>query len=250
MLALHIFLVIHHARRRFFMKSMPLEGRCFIAVLLLAAIIPSSAGAEGRFFARAGVGPAFPSLENLDNELAVQGNEKVDMDISIGVSLGRTFLEDQWSLEAHFSAAFYPEFDYKAVKEDSVLEDFPGKLSHNNFMLIGRRHWRTEARWLKPSLGAGIGYGITSLISGGGKIGALEALGVFRVESAIRDNINLALEAVYHTGLQKKPFKNAHLENYESDGVYNSAGDWLEDKYDSFDIRLGITIWLKQRWPE
>lgn len=233
------------------MKSTPSFARCFTLALLLAAALAPSAAAEGRFFIRATAGPSFPSLENLENELVVQGGgEKVDMGVAGSVSLGHSFLEDRWTLEALFSAAFYPEFIYHAESGDSILEDFPGDLTHNSFMLVGRRHWLVNSRWFKPSLGAGIGYGLTNLIAGGGKMGAFEALATFRVESAIKENFNLALEAVYCTGLQKKPFKNAHLENFEDDGVYTSAGDWLEDKYDSFDIRLGITIWLKQRQTE
>lgn len=234
------------------MKSTPAGKACAILAILLIAVVPSVAAGEGRFFLRATAGPSFPSLENLNNELAIQGSEKVAMGYSGGVSLGRTFMDDQWSIEAHFSAAFYPDFSYKNDIEDSTIQDenFTGKLSHNNFMGIVRRHWRTESKWFKPSLGAGVGYGLTNLIAGGGKIGALEWLGVFRVDSAIKQNMSLAIEAVYHAGLQTKAFKSPFLENFEDDVVNNSAGDPLEDKYGSFDVRIGITVWLKQRWPQ
>ena len=205
----------------------------------IAAIVfhPGSAAAEGRFFLRAGTGVSLPSLEGLENELGAQGDERLEP----GLSLGRSFAENAWSVELCFAAAFYSEFIY-----DNDYEGFAGKLRHFEYMGIVRRHWRTEAKWFRPSVGIGAGYGSTELISGGGKMGAAQGLAAVRVESALSENVCLSLEGLYNVGLQTKAFSGPFLENVSSDAVLTSANVPLEDKYDSFDIRLGVTVWLKK----
>jgi hypothetical protein len=212
-----------------------------LAALAMLAALAGSAAAEGRFFLRAGTGVSVPSLDGLEHELGTQGGERVEPGLSLGVSLGRSFADNAWSLELYMAAAFYREFIY-----ENDHEGFAGKLRHFDYMGIMRRHWRTEAKWFRPSVGLGAGYGSTELISGGGKMGTMQGLCAVRVESALSENVCLALEGIYNAGLQTKTFAGPFLENVESDAVLTSAGDPLEDKYDSFDIRLGITVWLKK----
>lgn len=158
-----------------------------------------------------------------------------------GISLGRAFSENRWSFEINFSTAFYPGFDYANDYEAG----FTGKLRHYGYMGILRRHWLQDSRWVKPSFGLGAGYGVTNLISGGGKMAAPEALAALRIDSAIKPNLWLAIEGIYNIGLQTKPFKGPFLENVDTDAVMTSGNEVLEDKYDAFEIRIGITAWLK-----
>jgi len=219
-------------------RSLSVFAAAAVAAIVLHA---GSAAAEGRFFLRAGTGVSLPSLEGLENELGAQGGERLEPGLSLGVSLGRSFAENAWSVELYFAAAFYPEFIY-----DNDYEGFAGKLRHFEYLGIARRHWRTEAKWFRPSLGLGAGYGSTELISGGGKMGAARGLAAVRVESALAENVCLSLEGLYNVGLQTKAFSGPFLENVSSDAVLTSANVPLEDKYDSFDIRLGVTVWLKK----
>lgn len=212
-----------------------------MAALLSLALLSGSAAAQGKFFLRAGTGVSFPSIENLDNELGAQERDKLSPGYAFGISLGRAFSENRWSLEINFSTAFYADFEY----ENDYEAPFTGKLRHYGYMGILRRHWLQESRWAKPSFGLGAGYGVTNLVSGGGKMGAPEALAALRIDSAIRPNLSLAIEGIYTIGLQTKPFKGPFLENVDTDAVMTSGNEVLEDKYDSFEIRIGITAWLK-----
>ncbi|MDD4858325.1 MAG: outer membrane beta-barrel protein [Candidatus Krumholzibacteria bacterium] len=223
------------------MHKLPL----IIVILTLAGAMASPAAAEDRFFLRIGAGASDVSLKNLDAELQLQGNAKVAAGYSFAVSLGRTFAEDYWSLEAHFAAMFFPGFDYTCPSDS-----FPGKMRHFSYALVLQRHFRPEGKYFKPTLGAGIGYGVTNLISGGGKLNAPEALITGRVESSITSTIDLSLECTYYAGLQTKQFSSPHLENYEGDAVYDSAGNILSDRYRSLDLRLGIRVWLRQMGPQ
>jgi hypothetical protein len=212
-----------------------------LPALLLTLTTPAAAQ-EDTFFLRAGAGLSIPFLGKLNDELELQGNDKVDPGYSIGISLGKSFLEGQWTLEAHFSTVFYPDFHYRN-DHDSLT----GKLRHYNYMAILRRNLLPEGRAFKPSIGAGLGYGLTNLISGGGKMGAAEAVFTGRIDSQIRDNVDLSLEATYYAGMQSKKFEKPFLENVENDFIMDSAGKALEDKFYSFDLRLGFTVRLMQR---
>lgn len=215
------------------------------AILSLLGALASPVAAQEAFFLRISGGASIPSLKNLDNELELQGNKTVSSGYGLGVSLGRAFAERQWSIEVHFSAMFYPGFDY-TNPEDS----FPGKLRHYSYMVVARRHFRPEGTLFKPSLGAGIGYGLTNLVSGGGKLGAAEGLLTGRIDSSIRSNIELALECTYYAGLQSKEFGKAFLENFETDVVLDSSGNALKDTFRSLDFRIGMTVWLRKMEPK
>ena len=217
-------------------------------ILPIAAIaaIGGSAAAEGRFFLRAGAGAGIPSLNNLESELALQEyGEELAPGLSIAVSLGRSFAEEAWSLELYIAGAVYRDFLY-----GNDYEGFAANLRHYDFMGVLRRHWRAEAKWFRPSLGIGAGYGSTELISGGGKMGAMQGIGALRVESALRENLFLAVECAYSFGLQTKAFDAPFIENVESDAVYTSDHEPLEDRYDCLEIRIGITVRLPKTLQE
>jgi hypothetical protein len=219
--------------------------RIVLCIALLSVFSSTLLSADSRFFLRVGGGAAVPLLANLDDELTLQGNRNVPVGVSVGISLGRSLAENRWSLEAHFGAALFNEFDYT-----SAYDSFPARMRHFSYMAVVRRNFRPEGTLFKPSLGAGIGYGLTTLVSGGGKLGAAEALLTGRIDSSIRSNIDLSFECTYYTGLQKKEFKGPFLENVDTDVVLDSSGNPLEEAYRSLDIRLGCTFWLKQKVME
>ena len=219
---------------------------CFVLSILLLAVYSSPLlSADSRYFLRVGVGASVAQLKNLNAELALQGNKKVPPGCSFGISLGRALVENQWSLEAHFCAVLFNEFDYM-----SVHDSFPARMRHFSYMAVVRRNFRPEGTIFKPSLGAGIGYGLTTLVSGGGRLGSAEALVTGRIDSSIRSTIDLSLECTYYAGLQSKEFARPFLKNVDTDVVLDSAGNPLKDVYRSLDIRLGFTFWLKQRVAE
>ncbi|MFA4948903.1 MAG: hypothetical protein WC674_10420 [Candidatus Krumholzibacteriia bacterium] len=224
------------------MKSNPASKLCAaLLILLIVAFCSPLLAADGRFFVRLGTGASVPNLKNLNAELALQKREKVGAGYGLGVSLGHTFFEERWSLELHFATTFYPPFDYKNAHEAG----FTAKLRHYSSMLVARHNFTSDSERFRPTLGAGIGYGQTNLISGGGKLGALEGLVTGRLDVSIRSNLDLALECSYYAGLQAKEFRDPFLDNVDTDMVRNSAGDALGDTFRSLDVRIGLTIWLK-----
>jgi hypothetical protein len=220
-----------------------------LALSLLASTLVAGAAdasaAEPVFYMHVVAGAGFPYLKNLDDELQLQGNRTVRTGYSGGISLGRVFFEREWSVELHFSATFFPNFDYT-----SPHDSFPGKLRHYSYMVVLERHFRPEGRLLKPVLGAGIGAGQVSLVTGGGSFIAPEALVTGRIDSSIRPSIDLSIECSYYTGLQEKEFGGPFLENFDTDRVVDSAGNTLKDTFRSLDVRIGFTFWLRQMGPQ
>ena len=210
-------------------------------IVLLAAISAPLRADESKFYIRAGAGASFPNLKNLNTELERQGNKTVQTGYSFAVSFGRYLGEKAWSLELDFSMTYYPNFDYI-----SPTDSFPGKLRHYNYVLVLNRYLWPNGTVFKPSIGAGLGYGTANLITGGGKIGAVEALVTGRIESSITSTIDLSLECTYYSGLSSKVFSNPFLENVDTDYIVDSSGHPLKDTFRSLDIRLGITVRLRQ----
>ena len=231
------------------MRSISASKPCVsLSILLLVILCSRIQAADGRFFVRFGMGASVPSLTNLNNELALQKREKVEIGYGGGVFFGHTFFDERWSLELHFSTTFYPSFDYEPYDidtTDAYHEFFPATLKHYSYMLVARHNFMSDNDRFRPTLGAGIGYGQTSLAAGGGKLGALEGLVTGRLDVSIRSNLDLALECSYYAGLQTKEFRDPFLENVATDMVLNSAGKALEDTFRSLDVRIGLTIWLK-----
>lgn len=211
-----------------------------LSIVLVVVSCSPLLAEEGRFFVRIGTGASVPFLENLNDELSLQGREKVGAGYGLGVSLGHTLFEERWSLELHFMTAFYPSVDY-----DNEYEYFPTKPKHYSYMLVARHNFMSESERFKPTLGAGIGYGQTNLVAGGGKLGALEGLVTGRLDVSVRKNLDLAFECSYYGGFQSKEFGSPFLENLDTDVVQNSAGDAIEDTFRSLDLRIGLTLWLK-----
>lgn len=211
----------------------------FALVSLLGPPAPLHA-ASGRFFVHLDGGASFPTLTNLNAELAAQGQDEVGAGYGLAVSLGRTLLEERWSLELQFATTFYPSFDY-----ENEYEYFPSEMKHYAVLLVARHHFMSESERYHPSLGAGIGYGQTNLVAGGGKLGAAEGLITGRFGVSIRSNVEIALECSYYAGLQTKEFRAPFLENVSTDVVLDSEGKALEDRFRALDARLGLTVWLK-----
>lgn len=214
--------------------------RAVLAVVFLLALCSPLHAVSGRFFVHLDGGASVPNLTNLNDELAAQGQDKVGVGYGLGVSIGHSLMEERWSLELHFAATFYPSFDY-----ENEYEYFPSEMKHYAFDLVARRNFLIESERFHPSLGAGIGYGQTSLVAGGGTLGAAEGIVTGRFGVSVRSNLEIALECSYYAGLQTKEFRAPFLENVNTDVVLDSSGKPLEDRFRSLDVRLGLTVWLK-----
>jgi hypothetical protein len=225
---------------------MKIQLSVVLSIMLLAAISAPLHADESEFYIRVGAGASFPSLKNLNAELVRQGNKTVQPGYSFAFAFGRYLGEKAWSLELDFSASYYPNFDYIIPGDSALLHSFPGKLRHYNYMLVLHRYLWPGGTVFKPSIGAGLGYGTAGLISGGGKIGAVEALVTGRIESSITKTIDLSLECTYYSGLSSQTFSNPFLENVDTDYIVTSQGRPLKDTFRSLDVRLGITVRLKQ----
>lgn len=146
--------------------------------------------------------------------------------------------------EANFSASFYQSFHYlnDYDQDGEYDEDFEGNLSHQHYALIIRRVLLPGNESFSPFIGLGAGYGVTNLISGGGKLGAFEWQVLAGVETKIKANFSLLLEADYRSAFTTDTYDSPHLENVEGDAVYDSNGSPLEDRFSSFELRIGIVI--------
>jgi opacity protein-like surface antigen len=223
-----------------------------LALMILTSVITFTVAASGGFcfeqeegyFIRVSGGYSKPGLKNLSDELAVQGSEELKSGYGISVSLGHSVFSENWLVEANFSASFYRSFHYlnDYDQDNEYDEDFEGNLSHQHYALIVRRVLMPGNERFTPFIGLGAGYGVTNLISGGGKLGAFEwqVLGGF--ETRIKTNFSLLLEADYRAAFTTDTFDSPHLENVEGDAVYDSNGALLEDRFSSLEFRIGIVI--------
>jgi outer membrane protein W len=230
------------------MKSIPVSKLCAACAIVLLVVSPQLRAQESRFYIRIGTGASIPFLANLNDELAIQGTDKLGVGYGFGVSIGHPLFENRWALELHFATMFYPSFDYdnyKTAADSSYYEYFPAKIKHYSYMLVARHNFMSESERFTPTLGAGIGYGQTNLATGGGNLSSLEGLVTGRLDVSIRDNIALAFECSYYAGLQTKEFRSPFLENINTDVVYTSSGEVLKDRYRSLEVRIGLTVWLK-----
>lgn len=212
---------------------------------LLALLAPAALRAEAgpdNFYLKAGAGYSVPFLDALSGELELQGRGGVDPGYCFGVSLGRTLKRKSFALELHFVVSFYPEFDYGNEHENI----FTGNLSHYGYSLVFRKRLPSPSRRLDVSLGAGLGYGRTNLISGGGKISTFEALAILHLEIPASRNAGVFLDATYCSGLQKDSFDNPFIENVPDDVIRDSSGDPLMDRFGAVEIKIGAVIWLKR----
>jgi hypothetical protein len=217
-----------------------------LLILIPAQLVPHTpcSAKEQKFYLRADLGFSLPYLQNLENELARQGT-KLDPGYSFSAALGRGISKNTWSIEVSFAASFYPEFIYT-----NDHEDFPGDLSHYSFAVIGKRNLRPGAESFVPYIGVGLGWGQTNLVSGGGRIDGIEALALGQLETPIKNNISLLIEAVYTFGFTEEIYSSPFLENISSDVVLDSDGRPLSDRYRALDLRIGMLVWLQPKKDE
>jgi hypothetical protein len=208
--------------------------------VLLVLLDGRAAGQVGRFFFKAVAGYSLPFVPNLSDELKTQGREGVDGGFSGAVSLGRTLSEKRWAFEFHFGMALYPKFDYA-----NEYDEFKGELAHYDFALLFKRCLLPDAERIIPYIGVGGGYGVTNLISGGGRIQAFHALALFQIEVPVKGHISLLAEGSYGTALTTDRFEKPFLESLSGDIVLNSRGAALEERFSAFDLRIGMMVWLR-----
>ncbi len=211
-----------------------------ILIVTLAAASPVDSGAQEKdMFFRVGLGAAYPMLDGLSDELEKQGNELPLPQYALGVDLGKLFMDGTFSVEASFSYSMIPNVRYK-----NDQEDFEENLTHYDFSLIARRRF-TRGGKLAPSLGAGLGYGRSNLVSGGGRLESFEFIGSALLEYELGDHLDLFAEAIYVGSFNSGRFDDPHLENVSGDALLNSGGEILEDRYSTFEFRVGLTFWLR-----
>lgn len=215
----------------------------FVATLLVAAISQRSFS-QDRPYLRANGGFSIPSMQNLSSELSLQGNKDLREGFGFGVSLGRTFGNGSYAVEGNLSVSLYPTVHY-----DNPYDTFSVNISHYNYSLIVQRRFRVESGIFIPSIGAGVGYGTTNLITGGGKASSMTLLFTGGIEYRFKNNTFLQLSALYIKSLKSDRFDKPFISNVESDAVYRSDGEALEDKFDSIELRLGIVVYLMNKKP-
>ncbi|MCD6379399.1 hypothetical protein J7M07_03000 [bacterium] len=191
-------------------------------------------------YLRVGLGAGKPLLNALSVELEKQGNQMPDLEYTLPVSIGRKFLNGSVGAELIFSYSLTTNIKYK-----NDYEDFEEKLGHYGFSLILRKYLLPGNNKFSPSIGAGIGYGRSNLVAGGGRLESAELIASTLIESSFKKNTDFFVEAVYVHGLGKGRFDDAHLETINEDIVLNSEGSPLEDSYSVFEIRAGFTFHLR-----
>lgn len=212
---------------------------CALAAFSALLAVPC-AGRTDRFFLKTIGGYSQPFLPNLSNELETQGDETLGGGFGGCISLGRSLWENEWAVEFYFAISYYPSFGY-----ENEYDVFTGKMSHYDFAAVFKKCLLPDGERLIPYIGAGVGYGITNLISGGGKIQTVHAMALAQLEAPVSDNVGLFLEAAYGAGLDDSTFDNAFLEDAPGDVVLDSNGEPLEDRFSAFNMRIGVVMWLR-----
>jgi hypothetical protein len=214
----------------------------WLALLVILIQAPAPAGCEERdVFMKFTAGGSYPYLENLDMELDAQGREGLSTGYSLGISLGKLFAGGRYGLELWVDYSRYPYFDY--INE---YEDFEGQATHYNFMLAGKLNLIPGDRYFVPYVGCGLGYGRTHIGKSGGKIDGICGLVLLQAESRITGNISVFLEGSYLAALGTDRYDSAFLEGTYYDGIMDSNGELLEDRYSAAVFRIGVLIWLRQ----
>ncbi len=214
-------------------------SRLIIVVLSLLATLVSHASSQDRPYLRANAGLSIPSMQNLSDELSLQGKEDLKDGFGFGVSLGRTFASGTYMVEGNLSVSIYQTIHY-----ENPYDTFSVNITHYNYSILVLRRFRVESGSFIPSIGAGIGYGTTNLIRGGGKASSVTILLSGGIEHRLKNNIFLQLSALYIKSLKSDRFDSPFITNLETDAVYRSNGDPLEDRFDSIEIRFGMVVYL------
>ncbi len=210
------------------------------ALLLAAALTAPATAADSNVFLKATVGGSYPLMPNLNNELKTQGRCELSAGPSFSMSIGRAFSKHKWALELWFDLSRYQSFKY-----ENAYESFEGDMTHYNFMLVGKRNLWPSNEIFRPYLGAGAGYGYTNIARAGGKIDGLQGMILLQFESRIKDNITLFMESVFLTTFDQSKYDSSFLESSDYDSIFDSSGEPLEERFSSFDLRIGIQAWLK-----
>ena len=192
-----------------------------------------------------GRGRGRPELENLNDELTLQGHKNVPIGYSIGISLGRSFGENQWSLEAHFCAALLTSSTIRAPTTASPRGCGITATWRSCGGTSGRKERSSSPRSAQASATA-------SRRSSPGAESSARPKRSSRGESTRRYETtsispsNARTTGGFKEGVRSRPF----LENVDTDVVLDSSGNPLKEMYRSLDIRLGFTFWLKQKVME
>lgn len=195
---------------------------------------------ETGVYLRAGLGAGKPLMETLSEELEKQGREMPEFGYVLPVSIGKKFLNEEVGAELIFSYSIIPGLRYK-----NDYEDFKESFGHYSFSFLIRKYLLPGKRQFSPSVGAGIGYGRSNLVSGGGRLESAELILSALIESEFRKNKQFFIEAVYTRALNTGTFEAAHIENVSGDIILDSLGNPLEENYSFFEIRAGISFYLK-----
>jgi outer membrane protein W len=210
------------------------------ALALSVPPMPSSA-ADSNVFFKATAGGSYPFMENLGDELRTQGRSELTTGLSVGVSVGKLFSQRKWGLELWFDHSRYQSFKY-----ENEYESFEGDMTHYNFMLVGKWNLRPASDLFRPYLGAGLGYGYTNIARAGGKIDGLQGMLLLQLESRIKDNLAFFVEGFFLSTFTRDKYDSSFLEGSAYDAILGSDGNPLDERFTSFDLRIGVLAWLKR----
>ena len=210
------------------------------ALLLIAALTAPAAAEDSNIFLKTTIGGSYPFMQNLNAELKTQGRCELSTGLSFSMSIGRAFSKHKWGLELWFDIARYQSFKY-----ENVYESFEGDMTHYNYMLVGKRNLWPSNEIFRPYLGAGLGYGYTTISSAGGKLDGLQGMILLQFESRVKDNITMFLESTFLTTFDKDKYDSSFLESSAHDTILDSNGEPLNERFSTIDLRIGIQVWLK-----
>ncbi len=224
------------------------KGTAAVALFLVSILLshPSEAG-ESKYFFRFAAGTSLPFIKNLSDELALQGQNSVSPGYSVGVSLGRAFMNNSWSLEGHISISRYPIFHYENnfPEDNDAFQEFEGRLLHYGYFVILKKCFRPGKDKLVPYAGIGAGYGKLDLSSGGGKIDAPEIQVLLQLEHRVGSHVCILAECIWTPLISEEQYSSPFLVENDYDYIAGSNGQPLDDGFSSVDFRLGVKVWLK-----
>jgi hypothetical protein len=217
-----------------------------ISLLVLALVAsPCIAEQKDTFYLKAEAGYSIPLLSALTDELDEQGlGEQLPDGGSVSITLGRSFFERSWTVELSASLSLYRAFKY-----ENEYEDFTGKLSNYAFTGAVTKRFPIRDGKIVPLIGMGLSYGQTNLVEGGGKLKSAETHVLLDVEWKVAENVGLLTGMTWRAGVTDDTFESPYLENVTGDVIFTSDGKPLEDRFQAFDFRVGVIIWLPERKP-
>ena len=134
-------------------------------------------------YLRVGAGAGRPLLDALSAELEKQGNQMPEQEFTLPVSIGKKFLDGSIGAEFIFSYSSTTNIKYK-----NNYKDFVGKLGHYSFSFLMRKYLLSGSNKFFPSIGAGVGYGRSNLVAGGGRLESAELIASALIEYEFRKN--------------------------------------------------------------